>query len=437
MSGLSIFLVVPTDHHIVSLSNGSLDTRPSGQLENWTVRMLDDDQKYDLMDTNRLVYEAFANGLVEDYGPGVTKLAFTPASDSLDDDQPLSGHQIRQIVSRAKVIEDLLSNSVERIPLLVEEAFDELGLQRVSPEWRTKITSEIITRIENGEVDLSDLESPNGLKEEVEWRITQAIRNELGEFEDTHGLESYSNVCQGSGPCHDNIHSLMREKEFKQFVHIGELTPMDDRIFFPVPLDEKLHVSVPRDRLDDAYGAIAPILLRDDCPIRLWKVVDIEKAQQELTSIQHKLDRARKLPDTFVSFKQHQMDELEKQEKAALRLCERCQFTLYPMPGQKGEDFTKILREIERALKEAGVPSVSTPESDIPVGDFVSFRVGSRTCRPGDPDYNNMRFNEGVMPGRDVQVRIDPLEDGYQENIKPTFGTNPFYRALGNIREED
>lgn len=180
--------------------------------------------------------------------------------------------------------------------------------------------------------------------------------------------------------------------------------------------DEKYHISVHPEDMAKAYEALAPLLVRDDCPIKLWKVVDLDDAKK---SFETKSDQLHKMyQGTAQTRPEDWQKDLEYLEggtiQKAKRLYEGDQFTLYIMEGQSEEEFGKFLSDVERTLSDAGVRSVRPPDSDESMGTFLSFRVGTRTTVGPD--------------GAPTKEYVDPHSPNYGEH-KATFGDNPYYQV--------
>src|SRR5689334_7227715 len=198
-------------------------------------------------------------------------------------------------------------------------------------------------------------------------------------------------------------------------------------------IDEKFHISVHPQDIGRAYDTIAPILLKHDCPLDYWKVSDVDKAKVEqeksrlqLRDLEEKRGDYSKLsPEQFEKGR----NDLQESVKDSKRLHDECQFTLYLMPEQTGDQFNDLLREIEQALSEAGVRPNELPDSDVPVGKFVSFRTGSVTIPKDHPDYEQLTAKASLIDENgNLKIRINPNAPDYGTH-KESFGSNPFYLA--------
>jgi hypothetical protein len=214
----------------------------------------------------------------------------------------------------------------------------------------------------------------------------------------------------------------------------------------PEVRDEKFHISVHTDDVGKAYKALAPILLGEDCPIKHWKVVDVEgaklgyeKSLGTLNSLDTDEIKAQYTPEQIDNIRK----EYTEQTFEAKRLIESCQFTIYAVvgkdsdgetvgPQQEGKDFGSVLIQIEEALTSAGVRPFGTPGSDEGLGRFVSFRMERVTLNPGDPGYPEARERQGIPEGQPVKVEVDRA--GPTSHDKAKFVDSPFYKAQVGLR---
>jgi hypothetical protein len=228
-----------------------------------------------------------------------------------------------------------------------------------------------------------------------------------------------------------------------------EFNRLDQGIEHGQVRDEKFHVSVKPEDMGRAWKAIAPILLREDCPVSLWKVANIESAQRTLETnpkLLEDFEAGKDIQYDGRTFNKNGMDETQRQTMRdrlnnevvnAQRIIESCQFTIYPMEGEESGKFIDVLDEIERALHEAGIEAPQTPGSDESVNDFVSFRIAQKIVQPNEPGYRQAYIDSSGLgiDGRAIMLgdgpvfgRIDPQDQGYPE-FKLTFRDNPFYRG--------
>jgi hypothetical protein len=198
---------------------------------------------------------------------------------------------------------------------------------------------------------------------------------------------------------------------------------------------EKFHISVRPEDMGRVFEALSPILGGEDCPIPMWKTVDVDLARQtvmELTPQRDLLLQAKQTnPEAFTEDQQKALDRLNRKIDDAQRLQDSCQITLYVDPDSKLEDgrVGTLLGEIERTLGELGIEPPGTPPSDERVGQFVSFRVGQVTYKPGEPGYEPaFGRNQHKTHGDPITERIDPFGEGYQQH-KVKFGDNPTFRV--------
>ena len=252
---------------------------------------------------------------------------------------------------------------------------------------------------------------------------------------------------QDSTGGHDEVYSgsYTSKKEFIEF------SRLDHGIKREQTGDEKFHISVRPEDISRAYSVLAPILLREDCPIAVWKVANVEGAQRSFETALQKLndlEDGKTIEYQGAKYSKQTTDEntlnTVRDQLTVLyldgkRLYDNCQFTLYPLEGEESGKFTDILDEIEQALHGAGIEPLETPLSDEGVNDFVSFRVHQQHFQPGDPRYqqvareaggldiygNNIDFENPTTP---VRGRIDPFDEGYPE-IRDSFTTNPFFQG--------
>lgn len=213
--------------------------------------------------------------------------------------------------------------------------------------------------------------------------------------------------------------------------------------------DEKFHVSVKPEDMGRAWKAIAPILLREDCPVGLWKIVDVESAQQTLETnpkLLEDFEDGKGIEYDGKKFNKNDMDETQRQKLRDLlnnevvnarRIIESCQFTIYPMKGEESGKFIDVLDDIEQALYEAGIEAPKTPGSDEGVNDFVSFRIAQKVIYPGQDGYRQAYLDSGGLgiDGKNIGLnegpvfgRIDPQDPNYPE-FKLTFRDHPFYQG--------
>lgn len=187
----------------------------------------------------------------------------------------------------------------------------------------------------------------------------------------------------------------------------AEFHRMEHGALAPDPRHEKVHLSVHPDDVGRAYEVLAPILNDPNSPIPRWKVVNIHEARFDIIKLTDELtketDPAKKV-------------DLQKKLAEAERLYEGAQFTIYAMPGQDGTEVGAVVRQMEEALRKAGIRTTERPGSDepLPNTDYSSFRIGSKTVDKG-----------GVA----MIQRIDPLDPGYEE-FQATFKDDPFFLSL-------
>jgi hypothetical protein len=198
---------------------------------------------------------------------------------------------------------------------------------------------------------------------------------------------------------------------------------------------EKFHISVQPEDMAKVFEALSPILTREDGPIPMWKTIDVDDTQRtidELSPQRNELLKAKQDdPEAFTQVQQETLDKLTRKIDMAQRLRDSCQITLYLDPnGDVGDErVSKLLGEIESTLTGLGIEPSGTPESDEPVGRFVSFRIGSVTHLPGDPGYDEaFSRSTGKGYGEPIQERFDPLGEDYEQH-KVKFRDNPNYLA--------
>jgi len=250
-------------------------------------------------------------------------------------------------------------------------------------------------------------------------------------------LLTYDTAKRGES-VHNDVYTLSREgmSRFTQFFRMdgGKEAPLEHEL-----RGEKFHLSVRPEDVERAFETLAPLLTRQDCPLPTWKVVDITKPQQTIDKYTSELKELRENIDVRSQYTDEKLEEEINGRieliKGAERLRDGCQFTLYLGHGQQGSDpdVAQLLREIENTLIEAGIKPVDhLPESDEPVGNFLSFRVGSKFLNPGDDGYDEaLEAKRGqVEDGEPVPKRIDPGDEGYEE-FKLSFRDNPHY--LGQV----
>lgn len=187
----------------------------------------------------------------------------------------------------------------------------------------------------------------------------------------------------------------------------AEFHRMEHGLHAPDPRHEKVHLSVHPDDVGRAYEALAPILGDPHCPIPRWKVVDINEARIDIIKLTDELAN-----ETDPAKQQ----ELQKKLAEAERLHEGAQFTIYAMPGQDGAEVGAVVRQMEEALRNAGIRTTERPDSDepLPNTEYSSFRIGSKTVDKG---------------GEAMIQRIDPMDPGYAE-FQATFKDDPFFLSL-------
>ncbi|HSJ02425.1 MAG TPA: hypothetical protein VK956_08235, partial [Verrucomicrobium sp.] len=185
---------------------------------------------------------------------------------------------------------------------------------------------------------------------------------------------------------------------------------------------EKVHLSIHPDDMEKAYEAIAPILTAPDCPIGHWKMVDIDKARVKIIELTDKIANMDDGPKKLEA--QQELDE-------TMRLHEGAQFTIYAMEGQDASEVALVTRQLEDALRNAGVRSNGAPESDLQVEgmEFTSFRIANVKYHPGNEGYNQLASQGARDRGESIYVDMRPEDPGY-EQFKETFQDNPFYQSL-------
>lgn len=268
------------------------------------------------------------------------------------------------------------------------------------------------------------MENPNNRKEFTEkfgleaitQRISNQIRVKFGENkpEELQGYQStIKSECVNNGTYVKNNTGHGSFAEFHRMEH-GTNPPDNIR-------NEKVHLTVHPDDIDKAYEALAPLLNDPGCPLGRWKVVNMDEARVEIIQL---TDQVTNNPGDLAL--QRKLDE-------AQRLHDGAQFTLYVMEGQEGPEIAAFLRQLEEALREAGVRTTERPGSDEPLPgmDFSSFRIGSRTYMPGEEGYEEALIGMGPsgVRGEPATRRVDPFDTDYAQ-FQTTFRDNPFYQSL-------
>lgn len=187
----------------------------------------------------------------------------------------------------------------------------------------------------------------------------------------------------------------------------AEFHRMEFGALAPDPRHEKVHLSVHPDDIGRAYEVLAPILNDPNSPIPRWKVVDVNEARIDIIKLTDELAN-----ETDPAKQQ----ALQKKLAEAERLHDGAQFTIYAMPGQDGAEVGAVVRQMEEALRKAGIRTTERPDSDepLPNTEYSSFRIGSKT----------------VIKGNQPMIeRIDPLDPEYAE-FQATFKDDPFFLSL-------
>lgn len=115
----------------------------------------------------------------------------------------------------------------------------------------------------------------------------------------------------------------------------------------------KVHLSVDKEKFDEAYKALAPLLFSEASPIRRFKLTDMERAAAA-----------------------------SPQGAASDRVTQGAQFTLYlksnPQTGHYDARHMHAIKsfvdQCENELDKAGMSSGKLPTSDVPLGKYASYR---------------------------------------------------------------
>jgi len=131
---------------------------------------------------------------------------------------------------------------------------------------------------------------------------------------------------------------------------------------------DKLHISVKRDEMPQAFGVLSKFLFSEDCPIDKWKFVHVS----ELGS--------------------------------GNRVCEGAQFTLYVKPDAADSQFTtqalsRLRHFVERLESEMASQNIHPgkyPDSDVRPShwQFISYRNEMRSQREGSEEQSVSLSNE-------------------------------------------
>lgn len=232
-------------------------------------------------------------------------------------------------------------------------------------------------------------------------KVQKTITRKFGEPSTTE-LQTYDSTLKlGSGNNGTYVKNSSGGGSFAEFHR------MEHGVLAPDPRHEKVHLSVHPDDIGRAYEVLAPILNDPNSPIPRWKVVDINEARVDIIKLTDELAK-----ETDPAKQQ----ELQKRLAEAERLHDGAQFTIYAMPGQDGAEVGALVRQMEEALRKAGIRTTERPGSDepLPNTDYSSFRIGSKTVEKA-----------GVA----MIQRIDPMDPGYAE-FQATFKDDPFFLSL-------
>ncbi|QUS56053.1 hypothetical protein [Pseudovibrio brasiliensis] len=140
-------------------------------------------------------------------------------------------------------------------------------------------------------------------------------------------------------------------------------------------MGDKLHISVSQEQIQQAFDAVAGLLLSPDSPVDSWKVTNFDLSVEKA-----------------------------KDNEFARRVTAGAQFTLYIRTKQDGAPYTTeqlvktrfFVEELENALMTSWVESGEIPQSDVSGTDwsYVSYRNEEKSDRIGDPEEQKKRRDQ-------------------------------------------
>lgn len=165
-----------------------------------------------------------------------------------------------------------------------------------------------------------------------------------------------------------------------KFIHFERL----ERKTANEDLGNKVHISVKLEDLEQAYNAIADLLLSPDSPIDEWKLTHTDRTLERIATTTNPESKAR-----------------------SLRITQGAQFTLYIQPEKKGEGYSHnqlletrhLLDAIETKLASNRIGEGVKPDSDVDGHHwaYVSYRNDKISDREGSAQQSAVLRQQPVF----------------------------------------
>lgn len=201
-------------------------------------------------------------------------------------------------------------------------------------------------------------------------------------------LPSYEQIISEEG-WRDTIHEASPQRGFTQVYRVE-----DEAVSYNIHTEkDKLHVSVNRAQMKEAYDAIVHMLFEETSPVWAFKFTRLDKQGEYLKQ-------------GLTTKNGHD------------RICNGAQITLYLLPYKINEDefteqqhaqYANFVIQLESTLSKHNIVPGDIPDSDAPVGKYISYRH-EKYPRELDlkDDWDLQSFN---------QMKNQPVYQALQTNI--------------------